>query len=59
MWKYNISSNAWEFLCGNKTINVDVNYDAPYPGGIYQHTMCMDNARRLIYIFGGRGAGIG
>lgn len=54
MWKYDISANIWEYVCGNRTIFMEASYGAnPYPGGLIAHMMVLDNTNQYLYLFGG------
>lgn len=53
MWRYNIATNTWTYLCGNQKKSSLSNYISPQPGGIYDHTMVISNTN--LYVFGGFG----
>lgn len=46
------ASAQYEYISGNKTNKIPINYTPPYPGALEKHTMTMDSANN-IYLFGG------
>lgn len=45
--------SQWTHLSGNQTKNTPTYINTQSPGGLYHHTMAIDND--FIYIFGGEG----
>lgn len=52
---FDLLSNTWSYITGNRTGNLPSDYDAAYPGGVYHQTMVIDHKDRYLYVFGGRG----
>lgn len=49
--RYTPSSDVWEHLSGNQSINIPSDYSVSYPGGLADHAMVAWND--FIYVFGG------
>lgn len=55
LWKYDLDLDVWEHLSGNRSIITRADYDLGYPGGVFRHTMMIENARQYLYVLGGEG----
>lgn len=53
MWKFYLSNNTWEYMNGSQTVNSLSDYSVPFPGGVGGHSMVLDKANSIFYIFGG------
>lgn len=54
LWQYNLTSNTWMHVSGNQSKDTHSDYNVPYPGGVYHHSMILDGSNHL-YVFGGDG----
>lgn len=50
-----MASSTWKYISGNKLSNTPADYNNPYPGAVYGHTMVLDSTAQYLYIFGGFG----
>lgn len=48
-------NSQWTYISGNQTINTRSDYTTAYIGSLNYHTMELDRANRLLYVFGGQG----
>eukprot|EP01130_Rhizamoeba_saxonica_P002204 TRINITY_DN12058_c0_g1_i1.p1 TRINITY_DN12058_c0_g1~~TRINITY_DN12058_c0_g1_i1.p1 ORF type:complete len:412 (-),score=80.88 TRINITY_DN12058_c0_g1_i1:39-1274(-) len=53
IWKYDLQTNKFQFVAGDKTWNAPANYSKPYPGST--GGALAGNVGEAIYFFGGRG----
>lgn len=56
MWRYSIVNNSWEYVFGSQIINTGSDFNATYPGSIYEHAMQIEDDN--LYVLGGRGYGM-
>lgn len=52
MWKYNLTSNTWVYLSGDKKF-IYSDYVVPYHGSVHGHNMVIDSIDQYLYVFGG------
>lgn len=53
MWMYDISDNTWTHQSGSMKLSTPADYDVPFPGGMYDHSMSYFDDH--LYVFGGYG----
>lgn len=53
VWKFNLTSDTWEYLSGSQKINTPINDHSP--GGLTDHAMVFDSSDSSFIVFAGQG----